>query len=63
MSDIEGQLKNAATVPSLSENDFDPVHVPSPVGIGWNRLIESLRNGSQQHDLDTQLSQVLEGYR
>ncbi|MHC4399569.1 MAG: hypothetical protein ACYTG0_07810, partial [Planctomycetota bacterium] len=60
---IEGQLKRAAARPSISEDDFHPVHIPTPVGIGWDRLVESLRNGGRQAGFDTRLSQALEGYR
>jgi PAS domain S-box-containing protein len=60
---IEEQLQRAAVAPSLSGEDLRPVRTPSPVGVGWDRLVESFRNHSRRADFNTRLNQALEGYR
>ena len=63
MKTVEGQLGSLAVAPSLSEHDLQPVNTPSPVGVGWNRLVESFRNNTRQIDFHARLNQALEGYR
>lgn len=63
MRSIEDQLRRIAGAPSLSEDDLHRVHVPSPVAIGWNRLVEAFQSNRGQTDFDARLDQALEGYR
>ena len=63
MAEVERQLQLLATAASGSEADLHPIKVPSPVGVGWNRLVQCPGNGSPRPDLETRLNQALETFR
>ena len=63
LADIERQLERAATAPTLSESDLQPVQGPTPLETGWNRLVRFLGNRKQGSSLDARLGEALEGYR
>lgn len=63
MAEVERQLERLATGPVDAEGDLAPIGVPSRVGIGWNRLVESLGNGSRPHNLKQRLGHALETFR
>ncbi|OHB66535.1 MAG: hypothetical protein A2V70_05255 [Planctomycetes bacterium RBG_13_63_9] len=62
-SEIERQLRRLATLPRTAQHDLQLADVSTPVGTGWNRLLESLGNGQRQKSLDSRLDQAVEGYR
>ena len=62
-SAIEGQLQRVAASPSFSENDLDRVNLPTPAGVGWNRIVEFFANNCRHNDLESHLSRVVDGYR
>jgi PAS domain S-box-containing protein len=62
-AEVERQLVRLATAPAGSEAGLTPVKVPSAMGIGWNRLIRSPRDGSGGQELETRLGQALETFR
>ena len=61
--EVEKQLHRLATAPCPSEASLHPIKVPSPIGIGWNRLVQSPGNGEGRQELQTRLSQALESFR
>ena len=63
MAEVERQLERLATASVGPEADLNPIRVPSRVGIGWNRLVESLGNGSRPHNLERRLGHALETFR
>jgi len=63
MVGIECRLERAATAPSLSERDLQPVQGPTPVETGWNRLVRLLGDHRRGSSLDARLDEALAGYR
>lgn len=63
MAEMEGQLRGLATAPCVSPEALEPVTAPSPSAIGWNRMVESLRNGGSGGSLESRVRHALEGYR
>ena len=62
-AEVEKQLHSLATAASASEAGLHPIKLPSPIGIGWNRLVRSPGNGNGRQDLDARLGQALETFR
>jgi len=60
---IERQLRQAATMSSVSAEALQTVAGTSPAETGWNRLVESLRDGNGQSSLAERLGKTLDGYR
>jgi len=60
---VERQLHGLATAASSSEAGLHPIRVPSPIGIGWNRLVQSPDYGAGRRDLEARLSEALETFR
>ncbi|HID77170.1 MAG TPA: PAS domain S-box protein [Planctomycetaceae bacterium] len=60
---IEQQLERLATRLTVSPADLEPVRLPAPAAVGWNRLVEALRHGGQPEERESRLAQALEGYR
>jgi PAS domain S-box-containing protein len=63
MAEIEAQLRHVATLPLAAESHLRPISVSTPLGTGWNRLVDSLGNNQHRQELDSRLSQTLESYR
>ncbi|MBN2477600.1 MAG: PAS domain-containing protein [Pirellulales bacterium] len=63
VAQIEEQLHRLAVSSAPPAGVLQPVNAPTPGGVGWNRLIESFRDNTQQENLDDRLSKALEGYR
>ncbi len=62
-SQVERQLHGLAAAGSDSEAVLHPIKVPSPTGIGWNRLVRHQGNGRPRRDLQARLGQALETFR
>jgi PAS domain S-box-containing protein len=60
---IEGQLQRLAASPSLSENTLTRVNLPTPAGLGWNRIVESFAGNCRNSNLEARLSRVVDSYR
>ena len=63
MAQIEQQLRDAALVPAVSGSGLQPIDVPGPAAVGWERLVALLRDGERREDLDARLTHALEKYR
>ena len=59
LSDIDGQLRQAATANAIVGVDLKTVPILGPASIGWNRFVDQHASGKEKSRLETHLSEVV----
>ena len=60
---VDGQLRQAATAPSLTGLQLQRVPSHGPATVGWNRLVDERVENQKQSTLETNLGEALRGFR
>jgi len=63
IGDIEGQLRQAATVASVEELTLSSVPIRGPASVGWNRLIQQRGQGAGDQTLEQRITDAGSEYR